>query len=171
MTPRPPDSNPDWLLAGQVGRPHGFDGSFYVIEPRPSLLSVGVRVSIDGGVQRISRRAGSDLRPIVALETISDRTAAQTLQGKELLILRTDAPALGPDEWWIEDLERCVVWDGERQVGRVRRLMALPSCEVLEVERVGDAGDLLVPLIGDAVREVDVARRLIDVDLGFLGEA
>jgi 16S rRNA processing protein RimM len=41
---------------------------------------------------------------------------------------------------------------------------------VLEVARPSGP-DLLVPLIGDAVRSVDIDRRVIDVDLGFLGEA
>jgi ribosomal 30S subunit maturation factor RimM len=41
---------------------------------------------------------------------------------------------------------------------------------VLEVERSG-GGDLLVPLVTDAVREVDLDRREIDIDLQFLGEA
>jgi ribosomal 30S subunit maturation factor RimM len=50
-------------------------------------------------------------------------------------------------------------------------VLALPSCEVLEIERPGGEPDLLVPLIQDAVRAVDVDRREIDVDLGFLGEA
>ena len=27
--------------AGRVGRPHGLDGSFYVLEPRAGLLTVG----------------------------------------------------------------------------------------------------------------------------------
>ena len=60
------------------------------------------------------------------------------------------------------------------EVGTVTRLTALPSCEVLEVARsAGEAGDapLLVPLVSDAVRSVDVAARVIDVDLRFLGEA
>jgi 16S rRNA processing protein RimM len=59
--------------------------------------------------------------------------------------------------------------DGERELGRVRRLVPLPSCEALEVERVG-APDLLVPLVRDAVRTVDVAAGRIDVDSGFLGD-
>ena len=59
--------------------------------------------------------------------------------------------------------------DGDRPVGVVRRLLELPSCEVLEVERP-DGGELLVPLVSDAVREVDLDRRAIDVDLHFLGE-
>jgi ribosomal 30S subunit maturation factor RimM len=48
-------------------------------------------------------------------------------------------------------------------------LLELPSCEVLQVERAS-GGELLVPLVSDAVREVDVARRQIDIDLKFLGE-
>ena len=50
----------------------------------------------------------------------------------------------------------------------MRELRALPSCEVLEVARDGRE-ELLVPLIRDAVRSVDVEARRIDVDLAFLG--
>ncbi len=79
-------------------------------------------------------------------------------------------PQLDEDEWWAEDLEGLVVVDGERKVGTVTRLLALPSCEVLEVERVGGGQPLLVPLISDAVRTVDLEHQQVDVDLSFLGE-
>jgi 16S rRNA processing protein RimM len=62
------------------------------------------------------------------------------------------------------------VSDGERVVGTVRRLVPLPSCEALEVTRADGGDDLLVPLVRDAVRSVDVAARRVDVDLAFLGE-
>ena len=61
------------------------------------------------------------------------------------------------------------MFDGAVAVGEVRRLLALPSCEVLEVARPGSA-DLLVPLVRDAIRMIDVEERRIDVDLAFLGE-
>ena len=157
--------------AGRVGRPHGLDGSFYVTEPKASLLGVGATVVIDQRELRIARRAGTDSRPIVALESCGDRASAQALRGAELLVRRGEVPELGADEWWAADLEGCTVCDGERPVGTVRRLIALPSCEALEVERPRGAGLLLVPLVGDAVREVDTDRRVIDVDLAFLGEA
>jgi ribosomal 30S subunit maturation factor RimM len=86
-----------------------------------------------------------------------------------MLVAPGDAPKLGPDEWWAEDLAGCVVRDGQLTVGKVRRLIALPSCEALEVSRDG-GDDLLVPLVRDAVRAVDIERRQIDIDLGFLGE-
>jgi ribosomal 30S subunit maturation factor RimM len=49
-------------------------------------------------------------------------------------------------------------------------LLALPSCELLEVARNDGAADLLVPLIRDAVRRVDIEHGEIDIDLAFLGE-
>jgi 16S rRNA processing protein RimM len=52
----------------------------------------------------------------------------------------------------------------------VKRLLAYPSCELLEVAREG-APDLLVPLVRDAIRSVDRTSRTIDVDLAFLGES
>ena len=84
---------------------------------------------------------------------------------------RAAAPELGADEWWAEDLEGCRVYDRGREVGTVSGLMALPSCEVLRVERSDEEGELLVPLVNDAVRSVDIDARRIEVDLGFLGEA
>jgi len=156
------------LSAGRVGRPHGLDGSFYVAEARPALLVVDALVLVDDRELRISRRAGTDARPIVALESCRDRPAAESLRGKELLVPRADAPELEPDEWWVDDLEGCAVRDGDRELGTVRRVLTLPSCDVLEVGRGDGADDLLVPLIDDAVRDVDLERRVIDVDLEFL---
>jgi 16S rRNA processing protein RimM len=159
-----------WLRAGRVGRPHGLDGSFHVLDAKPPLLEEGARVVIGGRALRIVRRAGDERRPIVRLEGVKDRPGAEALRGGVLLAERTDAPELGRDEWWAEDLEGCSVRDRGRAVGTVRRLLALPSCEVLEVERAGGGADLLVPLVADAVREVNTDRREIEVDLRFLGE-
>jgi 16S rRNA processing protein RimM len=159
----------DWLHAGRVGRPHGLDGSFHVTRPNAQLLRDAVRVMIDDRELEITRRAGTDRSPILRLDGHDDRTAAEALRGKDLMVARAQAPDLGPDEWWAEDLVGCSVHDGSRAVGTVRRLVELPSCEMLEVERAG-GGELLVPLVTDAVREVDLDRRTIDVDLRFLGE-
>jgi 16S rRNA processing protein RimM len=160
-----------WLRAGVVGRPHGLDGSFHVGAAVPSLISLGDELRVAGSPRRVDRVAGHDQRLIVRLEGCSDRDGAEQLRGQELLVPRERAPALGEDEWWADELEGCAVADGDRPVGVVTRLLALPSCEVLEVARRGGGAALLVPLVGDAVRAVDVERRTIDVDLRFLGES
>ncbi|MBV9195075.1 MAG: 16S rRNA processing protein RimM [Solirubrobacterales bacterium] len=162
-----------------MGRPHGLDGSFHVVDASPGLLGVGASVRVDVGASvrvdardlRIVRRAGTDERPIVRLEGFEDRAAAESLRGRELLVARSAARELEPEEWWAEDLVGCRVHDAGRPVGTVARLLALPSCEVLEVERDPGPGTLLVPLVADAVREVDPVARAIEVDLRFLGES
>jgi 16S rRNA processing protein RimM len=172
------------IEAGRVGRPHGLDGSFYVTGARPRLLREGTSVWLDGELVQILAIRGVEERPIVRLQGVEDRTAAEGLRGRTLAVERAGAPALGEDEWWAEDLEGCAVIDGERSVGVVRRLLELPSCEVLEVvadaRQVGSdaqqAGEgrpqraqpLLVPMVRDAIRGVDMEARTIDVDMKFV---
>jgi 16S rRNA processing protein RimM len=150
--------------AGRVGRPHGLDGSFHVTRPVPALLDEGAVLEVQGRPLRVERRAGSAEKPIVRLEGCSSREDAQALRGADLLAPRSAAPPLEQDEYWAEDLQGCTVVDGEREVGVVARMIALPSCEALEV------GDRLIPLVRDAIRSIDVKARKIDVDLAFLGE-
>lgn len=160
----------DLLHAGRVGRPHGLDGSFHVTQPRVALLDEGRTLLVGDREDEIVRRAGTDARPIVRLASCTTRSQVEALRGTDLRVPRTEAPELEEDEWWPEQLEGCRVVDGEHEVGVVRELRALPSCDVLHVARAG-RDELLVPLIRDAVREVDVEAQRIDVDLEFLGEA
>jgi 16S rRNA processing protein RimM len=171
-------TRPAWLRAGTVGRAHGLDGSFHVgrvAEHVFATLKLGSEVRVGSQLRRVTRLAGHATRPLMRLEGCQRREDAEALNGLELMVARADAPQLEDDEWWAEDLEGCAVRDGQLPVGVVAALLALPSCEVLEVRRPPAAdGDrpapLLVPLIRDAVRNVDIDRREIDIDLRFLGE-
>src|SRR5450755_4907199 len=122
-----------WLRAGIVGSPHGLDGSFHVGQPVAGLLVLGEEIRVGERELLIERRAGTDRGPIVRLEGCSRREHALALRGEQLLVARRQAPELEADEWWTDDLEGCAVRDGGAEVGKVRRLLALPSCEVLEV--------------------------------------
>jgi 16S rRNA processing protein RimM len=154
----------DLLSAGRVGRPHGLDGSFVVTRPRASLLTLGGSVCVAAAVREIVRAAGTPERPILRLDGVDDRAGAEALRGEELLVARSDAPPLPPGEYWAEDLEGCaVVTPDGRELGMVDQLRALPSCEVLEV------GELLVPMVADAVLEISPEQRRIVVDPAFLG--
>jgi len=149
------------MLAGRIGRPHGLDGSFHVHEPRSDVLTLGAELE---GLGRILARKGTDAKPILRVEAASDRTGAEALRGRELIVDDALAPPLGEDEYLAADLEGCTVADGSRRLGEVVRLMALPSCEALEL----DSG-LIVPMVRDAIRSIDVAAKRIDVDAEFLG--
>ena len=138
-----------------MGRAHGLDGSFHVVNPERGVLAVGLSTSL-GTVVRCD---GTEDRPIVRIEGVESREAAEALRGEPILA----ELELEEGEYWAQDLVGLAVADGDRQVGVVDRVRAYPSCEVLEV------GDLLIPLISDAVRDIDLQAGRIDVDLGFLG--
>lgn len=118
-------------------------------------------VTVNGVERALVRRDGTDAKPILRLEGVSSREAIDALRGMPLMVERTD-DMLEEGEYWAEDLVGMAVVDGAREVGVVARVRALPSCEVLEV------GDLLIPLVDDAVRDVDLVARRIDVNLAFL---
>ena len=163
--PDDPARVPDELLrAGRVGRPHGLDGSFHVAQPTPRLLTLGSSLRVGGRETEVVRRAGTDERPILRLDLAADRDTIEALRGQELLAPRGAAPELEVGEFWAADLEGCTVVAGELELGAVERLIALPSCEALELE-----GGLLVPMVADAVKRIDVSARRIEVDATFLG--
>ena len=138
-----------------------------MITARASLLVPGAVVQLGERSWRVSRRAGSDARPILRLEGCDSREAAAALTGSDLRVFAPDAPALPEGEWWAEELEGCRVYDGDRLVGVVERMLGLPSCEALEVRRP-EGGELIVPMVRDAIRGIDVPATRIEVDLEFV---
>ena len=170
--------------------------------PIPSLLALGTKVTVEGSPEaaEIVRRAGTDQRPILRLAGIANRAAAEALRGRSVTVAVADLPELPAGEYWAHELEGCRVFDGERPIGIVVRLVELPSCEALEIrasegERVhGSPGErvrasepaervafepevgrrrtgpepLLVPMVKDAIRGIDVGAGRIDVDMGFI---
>ena len=115
---------------------------------------------VDGAPRMIQRLAGTSDKPIMRLAGCTAREHAEALRGLALELPRDES--LEEDEFWASDLAGCVVVDGAREVGVVARMIALPSCEALEV------GDLLIPMVRDAIRSIDIEARRIDVDMGFV---
>ena len=133
-----------------------------MVHPDAELLAGRDELLLDGRRVALTRRAGTPERPILRIEGCETREAAEALRRSELRIPEAEAPPLAEGEFWARDLAGCRVTDGDREVGVVERMIALPSCEALEV------GDRLIPLVRDAVRSVDLEARRIDVDLGFV---
>jgi 16S rRNA processing protein RimM len=140
------------VTAGRVGRPHGRDGSFYLEDPAEDL-AVGTEVIVGGASRSVERRAGTAERPLLRLAGIAD---ARPLRGEPLLV----EVELEDGEWLASDLEGCQV----EGAGRVERVLAGRSCDVLELD-----DGTLVPFVSDAIRSVDVAAGRISADLDFLG--
>ena len=155
------------MLAGRVGKPHGLDGSFVVLDPVSDLLTVGATVVVGGRETTITGRKGTDERPLVRLEIAPGRDKLEPLRGAEIEAPDVASPELEEDEYLAEDLAGCRVVVGSETLGVVREMLALPSCEAL----VLDGSDVVVPLVRDAIESIDVEAKVIVVNGGFLGLA
>ena len=140
------------VTAGRVGKPHGLDGSFYVDGPRHELRE-GASLTVAGGAHEITRRAGTDERPLIRLAGLDDPGA---LRGEILLI----EDELAEGEWLASALSGCRV----PGLGAVARVVDGPSCSLLELD-----DGTLVPLVSDAIARVDLEAREIHVNADFLG--
>ena len=164
------------MRLGRVGRPHGTAGAFHVDDPtdRLTLLEPGRVVGVGGEPHEIAWRGGTESRPLLRLAGIEDRDRAMDLRGRVLDVPREEFGRLDEGEHLARDLIGCTVTDGERRIGVVRDVLTLPSVDCLEVERLGGGGSepdgqpLLVPLVGDAVRSLDIEARTVDIDLAFI---
>jgi len=147
------------LRIGRIGRPHGLAGEFKVEEAteRTELLEAGSRLLVEGlGEREVDVSKGSAERPIVRLEGVDP----EQMRGRALLVAR-ERIELSDEELLMDDLIGCEI----PGVGTVTGVWSGPSAEALEV----DGGRVLVPLVSDAIRGIDIDARRIDVDLGFLG--
>ena len=162
-------STDDHLRVGVVGRPHGKEGAFVVAYPteRIELLDPTRSVTIAGASWIVEWRRGTRERPLLKLEGADGRGAAGELRGEAITVPRAAVGPLEADEFLVDDLIGAEVMDGARRIGRVKDVLLMPSADLLEVER--DEGDaLLVPLVGDAVRSVEVEAGRIEIDLAFV---
>ena len=149
------------MPVGRVGRPHGLDGAFVVERASDDgrRWEVGASVLVDGAPATIelSRRVGGRRRAI--------RLDRMVARGAELAVHVSELPTPAPDTYYAFQLVGLVVVDEEgRELGSVVEVHPGVANDNLEL-----ADGTLVPLIGDAVRTVDLDAGRIIVERGFLG--
>jgi 16S rRNA processing protein RimM len=152
-------TDPDLVRIGRVGRPHGLDGAFVVAQAseNPSRFDVGAELWVDGTPARVtvSRRVGGGRRAI--------KLDCPARRGAELAVRREDLAPLPDDTYYVADLVGLEVVDERGEVvGIVREVHPGPANDALEL----DTG-LLLPLVEDCIRDVDVAGGRVLLNPGF----
>ncbi len=115
-----------------------------------------------------------EVRPqevVIILAEVNTRDAANALRGYEIAVREHEIAPLDEGEYFYHQLVDLTVFtaDGET-LGRVREVIETGANDVLVVAREAGA-DVLVPMISDVVRELDIAGGRIVVQLldGLLG--
>ena len=157
----PTEPESDAVVIGRVGRPHGLDGAFVVegASEDSARFEVGATLLADGRPAKVtlSRRVGGRRRAI--------KLDVRVERGTELTVSRSDLPQLEDDAYYVADLVGLEVVDADGSVvGVVRDVYEGPANDALEL----DTG-LLLPLVEDCVRQIDLAARRVHLNPGFTG--
>jgi 16S rRNA processing protein RimM len=151
---------PDRVVVGQVGRPHGLDGSFVVEHASDDArwFKVGSRLNAGAAeVQVVSSRHGSGGRPVIKLDT-------ELARGTKLEVPQEVLPPTEEDEYYVFELIGLEVVEepGGRALGKVVRVVPGVANDALELE-----GGALLPLVGECVNDIDIGAGRILVARGF----
>lgn len=150
------------MRVGQIVGAFGLKGEVKV-EPLTEFeerFEAGSRLRLDGNWVTVESMRIHKGRPMLRLSGVKDATAAEALQWRYLEASAKDAPELEEDEYLVDDLVgmKVVTTDGE-ELGKVEEVHAYPAQDVLEV------GDILIPLVKEFVKEVDLEKEIIRVEL------
>ena len=160
----------DLLLVGRVARAHGNRGQVIVnLETdfaeqrfRPgAVLFVGPEpLAAPRAIESVRFHQG---RPVIALEGVGSMNDAEALAGAELWMAASSLEPLPDGTFYRHDLAGCEVRDTSgRRVGSVSSVEGPLERSNLVVET--DRGDVLVPLVADICRSVDVAAKVIVIE-------
>ena len=159
----------DRIAVGHIRRAHGLHGFVRFeslsgeIDHFPSMQEVELRAR--GQPARSyeveSFRLGAPTL-LMKLGGVDDRDAAAALAGREIWVDRRHAAPLGPEEYYLADLEGCEVHQDGRTVGAVRAVLEAGAGDVLEA--VGaDGRTVLIPFRRQYVRSIDVDAGIIEL--------
>ena len=164
-----PSYDPDSLLVGVLGRPHGLDGEVTLrpYNQRGSRLAAAGSLILEQGDARderrvLSARAAGELF-LVRLAGVESRDAAAALTHSQVRVRRDALPALGPGEFFVEDILGCEVRTEPGAVlGLVESVFWNGAQDVMVV--TSGKTEELIPLVPDFVRAVNVPAREVVVD-------
>jgi len=166
-------AGPEYLVVGHVTRPHGIRGEVYVtpLTDRPELVfAPGRRMRLGDSEAALDPaeppKEVAGVRPfkrglLVKFDDVRDRTAAEAMAGRYLLVPLAELEPLEEGEYYYHQLLglEVVTRDGER-VGCVREVYETAPAHLLEV--TGEGKPHLIPFTARIVRQVDLeARRIV----------
>jgi 16S rRNA processing protein RimM len=145
---------------GRVGRPHGLDGAFVVERASAGerRWRVGETILVDGvpATITLSRRAGGGRRAI--------RLDRDVPRGAELTLRASDLPPPDPDSYYVFQLVGLDAVDEEGiALGHVVEVHPGAANDNVELD-----DGTLVPLVEDAIVEIDLDGKRLVVVRGFL---
>lgn len=147
------------VVVGRIAKAHGLRGevAVQVLSDNPDRFIEGASVFLEDGRElTVTATRWTGARLLVAFEGLLDRTSAEALRGRSLVVPRSMLPELQDGEYWPHQLIGCaVVTEAGRSLGRLTDVIENPANDLWAA--TDDAGvETLIPAIRDVVVDVDV---------------
>jgi len=103
---------------------------------------------------------------ILKLAGVNDRNAAEAMKNKDVYITEDDLLELPEDTFYIRDLIGLSVIDAEtgETIGKLKDVLQ-PSAQDIYVVKRKEGSDVLIPVVSEFVKEVNVAEGFVKVHL------
>jgi 16S rRNA processing protein RimM len=169
----------DFRLVGIIGKAHGIHGEVILnfVTDYPNSILIGDVFYIDDKKQNffeIENIRNQDLRSkmgaIVKFIGIEDRNSAESLRGVNLFREVEYSPSLAEEEFWIDDLISCSVFNNSANyIGKVidviqnsanDNILIKRDINSIEISGIKEK-EFFIPLIDDYIEHIDVAGKKI----------
>jgi 16S rRNA processing protein RimM len=174
---KPPEAPASLIRIGRITGAHGLRGGlrFRPDYPESESIQTVERIFLSDGdgdtvaassareyrLAGITRLGNGTVR--VMLEGITDANLAEPLKGKNVFADERELPPPANNEFYFRDVVGCEVFatDG-RRIGIVEEIIATGANDVFVVRDEGN--EVLVPVIADVVKEIDVGAKRVMIE-------
>ncbi|MGD0275579.1 MAG: ribosome maturation factor RimM [Syntrophales bacterium] len=161
----------NFIEIGRISRPQGLKGQlkgvFYLQSPDLLGAIEDVVLRMDRGPENTYRVISMKFAGrgfIMGLEGIGDRSSAEKLIGAKILIPADKLPPLPDGEYYWRDLiGMTIVTEDDQILGRISGIFPTGGNDVFICE--GADREILLPVIDDVIRRIDISRHTVIVRL------
>ena len=159
------------VIVGKLGRPRGLYGEIHVTpatdypERFDGMNEIHVRTRDGWEILRIASTTMVGYRPVIKFENVNSPEEAARLTNRELAVPKDQLVTLPEDEHFIFDLVGCEVIEqqsGDR-IGEVVNVEQYPANDVYVVKTTSKL-PLMIPVVGQFVKAIDIVAKRIIVD-------
>ncbi len=165
-------SSGDVIAVGKLGRPRGLKGEIFVTLgtdfPDRFIGMKEILVKGKDGWEKYSITASRIIgkRPVLKFKGINSPEDAARLTNRKLGVFRDNMVELEEGTFFVFDLIGCEVLDekSNQRIGKVVEVEQNPAHDIYHV-RIDNGDKILVPAVKQFVRNVDLEKKHIIVDL------
>ena len=155
------------VLVAVIAAPHGIDGavSAEVCSDNPRRFAAGAELkTAQGQVMRIVSASPHKGRLLLRLAGVEDRNSAEALRGLRLYVDESEIEPLPEGSWYWFQLLGLTVTEKGRVLGEIADILPYTANDVYVVQRENKK-DLLIPALRQVVKQVDLERKVMEVEL------